>query len=243
MKILSRPFYLDEKFDGKTILEYILDPSIERITLEGYTVKVTSVRLMTFATTGLACVSCGIKADYFEVNDNTSGAHINLYGVTKLEIPVLMTKDHIRPKCHGGSDRLDNMQTMCLRCNNAKGSKWIEEVNAGFFRNTLSGNADVIMCDAIKDLKSLIDKNIELHGENSPIKPLLIGDVQSLKDRLNLEKSINPDDESSISIMEYAKHSRARRKMKQYVRSVYFYMDFVKDAVAHDALMRETHSK
>jgi hypothetical protein len=195
---------------------------------------------MTFATTGLACVSCGIKAEYFEVNDNTSGAHINLYGITKKGDPVLMTKDHIRPKYHGGKDSLDNMQTMCLPCNNAKGSSWVKESSTGF---ALSGNVGVIKRDSIKDLKSLIDKNVELHGENSPIKSLLIGDTQSLKDRLNLEKSINPDDESSISIMEYAKHSRARRKMKQYVRSVYFYMNFVKDAVAHDALMREMHSK
>ena len=33
-----------------------------------------------------------------------------------------MTKDHILPKSKGGKDEIDNYQTMCIRCNKAKGN-------------------------------------------------------------------------------------------------------------------------
>ena len=36
---------------------------------------------------------------------------------------VLITKDHIIPKSKGGKDKLDNYQTMCVRCNKRKGNK------------------------------------------------------------------------------------------------------------------------
>lgn len=36
---------------------------------------------------------------------------------------VLMTKDHIIPKSKGGADDISNYQTMCERCNEAKGNR------------------------------------------------------------------------------------------------------------------------
>jgi 5-methylcytosine-specific restriction endonuclease McrA len=34
-----------------------------------------------------------------------------------------MTRDHIQPKSKGGPETLENMQTMCTRCNGKKGNK------------------------------------------------------------------------------------------------------------------------
>lgn len=34
-----------------------------------------------------------------------------------------MTKDHIIPKSKGGADDISNYQTMCERCNEAKGNR------------------------------------------------------------------------------------------------------------------------
>jgi len=36
---------------------------------------------------------------------------------------ILMTKDHIVPVSLGGKDSLDNLQTMCYRCNRSKGNR------------------------------------------------------------------------------------------------------------------------
>ena len=36
---------------------------------------------------------------------------------------VLMTKDHIFPHNKGGKNNISNYQTMCVKCNVAKGSR------------------------------------------------------------------------------------------------------------------------
>ena len=46
--------------------------------------------------------------------------HLNLYFVDKGLGNVLMTRDHIKPKCAGGSDHINNAQTMCSTCNGFK---------------------------------------------------------------------------------------------------------------------------
>lgn len=48
--------------------------------------------------------------------------HLNLYARDKSGNFILMTQDHILPKCAGGSNSIDNLQTMCSRCNQTKGS-------------------------------------------------------------------------------------------------------------------------
>lgn len=47
--------------------------------------------------------------------------HLNLYYVDTNH-KILITRDHIRPLSKGGSDTLDNLQTMCIDCNQMKGN-------------------------------------------------------------------------------------------------------------------------
>lgn len=77
----------------------------------------------------LSCVNCGITGSIWRLqagykrdkNKKIIGyekPHLNLF----TENNVLMTQDHIIPKSKGGSDELDNLQTMCCYCNGAKGN-------------------------------------------------------------------------------------------------------------------------
>ena len=92
--------------------------------INGDSINMASWRYQTFVKSGLVCVSCGLKASFFAkeklLKDNRY--HLNLYGL-KDDQEVLFTKDHIFPKSKGGSDSLDNFQTMCSPCNSLKSDK------------------------------------------------------------------------------------------------------------------------
>jgi len=93
----------------------------KKITYRGFNINIASLRLLTFKTKGLECVSCGVKGSHFKIESytkNSNSPHFGLY--TKDNI--LMTKDHIIPKSKGGLDGLENLQTMCTICNRKKGS-------------------------------------------------------------------------------------------------------------------------
>ncbi len=82
-----------------------------------------SIRLQTFKRS-TTCVACGIKGELFSLERNGNpGYHFNMYGRNQYKDLVLMTKDHIIPKSKGGSDNLENMQTMCTKCNTKKADK------------------------------------------------------------------------------------------------------------------------
>lgn len=92
----------------------------------GHTVKMTSTRYKLFATKGTVCVRCGLEGKYFSLekhsNDSLGKLHFNLYGIRN-GVPVMMTKDHIMPRSKGGLGSLDNLQTMCVKCNADKADK------------------------------------------------------------------------------------------------------------------------
>lgn len=55
--------------------------------------------------------------------------HFNLYHVAADGKLIMMTQDHILPKSRGGSDEIDNLQTMCETCNHNKGSQLDSELH------------------------------------------------------------------------------------------------------------------
>ncbi len=92
----------------------------------GHSVRMNSLRYQVFALKGTTCVHCGVSGEYFalekDVTHNTNRFHFNLYATINGE-EVMITKDHIIPKAKGGSDCLDNLQPMCIHCNESKRDK------------------------------------------------------------------------------------------------------------------------
>lgn len=105
-----------------------------RVRFGDHLVKMGSARYRVFLNSGTTCVNCGLEAKYFALerhrNDKSRAAktvyqyHFNLYGVGQQGQEVLFTKDHIKPVSKGGRNTLENFQTMCTYCNNAKGDKY-----------------------------------------------------------------------------------------------------------------------
>ena len=93
---------------------------------KGDKVNMSSDRLILFMEKGTKCVCCGLEASYFakERTFGTQKYHLNLWGVDNNGKHILFTKDHIKPKSKGGSNTLDNYQTMCHDCNVQKGSNY-----------------------------------------------------------------------------------------------------------------------
>lgn len=99
--------------------EYIIDG-------KPYTIRLSSARLNLFKKSQ-TCVSCGIVGTVMRLESarTEDNPHFNLYSKDNGEF-VLMTKDHIHPRGKGGSDHIDNLQTMCCVCNNLKAHYHLE---------------------------------------------------------------------------------------------------------------------
>jgi hypothetical protein len=85
-------------------------------------VKLSSLRLKTFARCGTKCSDCGLEASYFAFEKSNSDIfyHLNLWGVNEKGNEVLFTHDHTIARGLGGSNKLDNTTTMCVVCNQKK---------------------------------------------------------------------------------------------------------------------------
>jgi 5-methylcytosine-specific restriction endonuclease McrA len=95
-----------------------------RINLLGESVKISSLRLLTFKESQ-KCYKCGLEGKFFAIEKThcQDVYHINFYGYTKEGKEVMLTKDHIIPRSKGGRNHLDNLKTMCSPCNVEKGNK------------------------------------------------------------------------------------------------------------------------
>ena len=83
-------------------------------------------RLKVFANKGTKCVCCHCEGTRLVKRRiiHRSGSfsdHVDLF----TDKGILMTVDHMLPKCKKGSENLKNKQPMCSKCNGSKGGKYI----------------------------------------------------------------------------------------------------------------------
>ena len=93
----------------------------------GYEINIVSRKLATFAYKGIICNFCGLRGEYFAIeqilHQQDLIPHLNLYGIDKDGDEVLLTSDHIIPLNKGGKNCMDNRQTLCKICNESKGDR------------------------------------------------------------------------------------------------------------------------
>ena len=115
-----------ENLTIEEVKDVLFEPEDKKamVVINGDKIKGNSQRFQTFFTKGLKCACCGIEGKYFgkEKDFNAARYHLNLYALDESGNEVLMTKDHIVPRSKGGASELYNYQTMCVKCNIAKGS-------------------------------------------------------------------------------------------------------------------------
>jgi hypothetical protein len=124
LKVKRQNIQLAE-FKPEDILHFVSKEERKREFRAGgstYLVRMNSQRYFIFRE-NLCCTACGIRGVKMILEQNPSDRtpHFNLYAIENKKL-VLMTKDHIQPKAYGGQDRYSNFQTMCIICNNLKGS-------------------------------------------------------------------------------------------------------------------------
>jgi 5-methylcytosine-specific restriction endonuclease McrA len=93
----------------------------------GKLVRMTSLRYQIFKRS-LQCVKCTRTGMFFALEAHAQGIrkgqfHFNLYMVHRSGGESMFTKDHIVPISRGGDNTLNNLQTMCAKCNHNKGSR------------------------------------------------------------------------------------------------------------------------
>ena len=98
----------------------------QRIRFYGHLMHLRSTRLLNFRVHGIICVKCGARGAFFaKERYGNDGPHLNMYAFDNHGHPILMTRDHIKPKAKGGTNHLYNLQPMCVKCNSGKGDAWI----------------------------------------------------------------------------------------------------------------------
>lgn len=92
-------------------------------------VNIGTINLKVFKLKGVDC-KCGAQGNVFYLEKTAAPGitiyndwHLNLYAKDQFGHEVLMTKDHTLPKSKGGTDDIDNLTPMCVKCNSRKGDK------------------------------------------------------------------------------------------------------------------------
>ena len=119
---------------GKYSLQYVFDfignpegKSSKKISSNGteFDIKLNSARYKIFKKNP-ACVKCGIVGTKFLLQKDKyvrpGSAHFNLYAEENGK-DILMTKHHIVPLADGGTEEIENLQTMCATCATKASSK------------------------------------------------------------------------------------------------------------------------
>lgn len=132
-----------------TLEEVFQNLSNDWAVIAGDVISITSLRYHAF-NRSLSCVCCGITGVYFAKERSakrikkpqpdgplfkatSENWHLNLYALDQNGREILMTKDHIVPKSHGGEDKLHNLQTMCKPCNGAKQNNRVYQARLPFW--------------------------------------------------------------------------------------------------------------
>ena len=125
MSIHKRQHDILARYDVPSILPLIGQPHKQLFTLpngESYWVKVSTSRLRCLKD-NQSCVWCGRQGNVFVLEKNGNPVpHLNLYYRFGNGDLLMLTQDHLLPKAWGGTDEMDNLATMCERCNRAKGT-------------------------------------------------------------------------------------------------------------------------
>lgn len=138
------------------------------------------------------CVCCGVTGCVVlvEMHDGDESPHLNLYAESGGDL-VLMTRDHIHPRCRGGKDHISNYQTMCSVCNSLKGHSSLR-------------------LEDLKKLKKIHDKNGK---SNSKVLHLVLEDARNkLSSPINCHLDATHGDGALVTMTDLAiyRDDRAR---------------------------------